>query len=139
MNPFKRTLLFRPPPHPLREPPRMGAGLPQPALRGSLGRSQDLFTYVSVGTVELEQADQATSSNTLAPYEMALLTMRGVAMLMPRYVDYWNGRAPVFSRYLVITNRVLSSKFTEYGKPNGPYWIDPTMPEVEDTHLGLPS
>ncbi len=88
--------------------------------------------------IELEQADRAYFEHTLAPHEMALRTMRGVTVLMPRYLDYTRNRAPVFSRYVVIRERVFSDKFYEFSdRPNGPYWVDPTTPEVKGAHLGL--
>jgi CRISPR-associated protein Cas5t len=138
VNPFKRALLFKPRLNLYVNRPEWESAFHSPHYAVVLGRSQDLFTYVSVDTVDLEQADDAYFEHTLAPYEMSLLTMQGVTILMPRYLDYQNGRAPVFSRYLVITDRVLSNKFQEYGKPNGPYWVDPTTPEIEGAHLGLP-
>jgi CRISPR-associated protein Cas5t len=64
--------------------------------------------------------------------------MQGVTVLMPRYLDYANKRAPTFSRYLVVKDRVLSDQFYTYGgQSNGPYWIDPTSPTVEGARLGL--
>jgi hypothetical protein len=69
---------------------------------------------------------------------MALQTMRGVTVLMPRYLDYNNSRAPTFSRYLVLQDRVSSSEFFEFSdRSNGPYWVDPTTPKIEGAHLGL--
>ncbi len=138
VNPFKRTLLFKPRITLYLNRPEWETAFRSPRYAVVLGRSQDLFTYVSVSTLDLEQATEAYFEHTLAPYEMALLTMQGITILMPRYVDYLNGRASVFSRYLVITDRVASSSFPEYGKPNGPYWIDPTTPEIDGAHLGLP-
>lgn len=138
VNPFERELLFRP-----RLTLYINRSDWEPAFHSPryavvLGRSQDLFTYSRVSVVELEQSDQAYFEHTLAPHEMALQTMRGVTVLMPRYLDYANNRTPTFSRYLVLQERVFSEEFFEFsGRPNGPYWIDPTTPVMKGAHLGL--
>jgi len=138
VNPFERELLFR---------PRLTLYINrfdwEPAFHSPryavvLGRSQDLFTYSDVSVVELEQSDRAYFEHTLAPHEMALQTMRGLTVLMPRYLDYANNRTPTFSRYLVLQERVFSKEFFQFsGRPNGPYWVEPTSPEVKGAHLGL--
>jgi hypothetical protein len=57
---------------------------------------------------------------------------------MPRYLDYARNRAPIFSRYVVIGKRVMSDEFIRFSdRANGPYWADPTTPEVKGAHLGL--
>jgi len=138
VNPFERELLFQPRLTLYINRPGWESAFRSPRYAVVLGRSQDLFTYTYVGTVELEQADRAYFEHTLAPHEMALQTMRGVTVLMPRYLDYARNRTPVFSRYVVIRERVFSDEFYEFSdRPNGPYWVDPTTPEVKGTHLGL--
>jgi len=138
VNPFERELLFRPRLTLYINQPGWGPAFRSPRYAVVLGRSQDLFTYTHIGMVELEQADRAYFEHTLAPHEMALRTMRGVTVLMPRYLDYNRNRAPVFSRYMVIKERVLSDNFYQFSdRLNGPYWVDPTTPEVKGAHLGL--
>lgn len=138
VNPFERDLLFQPRLTLYINRPEWEAAFRSPRYTVALGRSQDLFTYTSIGVVELEQAERAYFEHTLAPYEMALRVQRGVTVLMPRYIDYARNRAPVFSRYVVISEQVLSDDFYLFGDhPNGPYWIDPTTPEVKGAHLGL--
>jgi len=136
--PFERDLLFQPRLTLYINRPEWESAFRSPRYAVVLGRSQDLFTYTYVGVIELEQAERAYFEHTLAPHEMALRTLRGVTVLMPRYLDYARNRAPIFSRYVVIRDRVFSDEFYEFnGQPNGPYWIDPTTPEVKEAHLGL--
>jgi CRISPR-associated protein Cas5t len=138
VNPFRRSLLFKPRLTLYVNRPEWEPAFRSPRYAVVLGRSQDLFMYTSVETIDLVEAEHAYFEHTLAPYGMALQTMQGVTMLMPRYLDYSNGRAPVFSRYLVITHRVRSEQFHRFGsKPNGPYWVDPATPEDNGAHLGL--
>jgi len=138
VNPFERELLFQPRLTLYINRPDWEPAFHSPRYAVVLGRSQDLFTYTYVGVAELEQADRAYFEHTLAPHEMALRTLRGVTVLMPRYLDYARNRAPVFSRYVVIGKRVMSDEFIQFSdRPTGSYWVDPTTPEVKGAHLGL--
>jgi CRISPR-associated protein Cas5t len=138
VNPFERELLFQPRLTLYVNRPEWEPAFRSPRYAVVLGRSQDLFTYTHVGVVELEQADRAYFEHTLAPHEMALRTMRGITVLMPRYLDYARNRAPTFGRYVVIGKRMMSDKFFQFSdRSNGPYWIDPTSPEENGAHLGL--
>jgi CRISPR-associated protein Cas5t len=138
VTPFERDLLFQPRLTLYLNQPGWEPAFRSPRYAVILGRSQDLFTYTHISVVELEQANRAYFEHTLASHEMALRTMRGVTVLMPRYLDYARNRSPVFSRYVVIGGRVLSDEFYEFSdRSNGPYWVDPTTPEVKGAHLGL--
>lgn len=139
VNPFERELLFQPRLVLYLNRPEWIAHFRSPRYAVVLGRSQDLFTYTRVEVVELQQAERAYFEHTLAPHKMAVQVQRGVTVLLPRYVDYTHKRAPVFSRYLVIKDRVRSDQdFYRYGdQPDELYWIDPTAPDVEGAYLGL--
>ena len=138
VNPFERELLFHPRLTLYINRPEWEPAFRSPHYAVVLGRSQDLCTYTHVSVVELEQNNRAYFEHTLAPHEMALRTMQGITVLMPRYLDYTQNRAPVFSRYVMIKERVASDKFYQFSDQlNGPYWIDPTTPEAEEAHLGL--
>lgn len=138
INPFERELLFHPRLVLYLNQPEWELAFHSPRYPVALGRSQDLFVYTSVSTLTLEKADKAYFEHTLAPHEMALWTMQGVTVLMPRYLDYKRQRAPTFSRYLILKDRVFSTTFYEFeGERRGPYWIDPTSPEIDGMHLGL--
>ena len=105
-----------------------------------LGRSQDLFTYTSVSTVELQQAEHAYFEHTLVPHEMALQLGRGVTILMPRFVDYAKNRRPTFERYVVLQERVVlpSNDLPRFDHLSyGPYWADLTAPTIKDVPRGL--
>lgn len=139
VNPFKRTLLFKPRLVLYLNRPEWEAAFRSPRYAVVLGRSQDLFTYTSVSVVELVRAKHAYFEHTLAPYQMALQTARGYMVLMPRFLDYANGRAPTFARYVVLKQRAHSSNFLHFaGLPTeAEFWVDPSSPEDNGAHLGL--
>lgn len=139
INPFERHLLFQPRLTLYINRPEWEPAFHSPRYAVVLGRSQDLFTYTHVGVVELEQADRAYFEHSLLPHEMVLQVMRGVTVLMPRYLDYARNREPTFSNYLVLEERVhLPGEVLQFSHLSyGPYWIDPTTPKVKDAHLGL--
>jgi CRISPR-associated protein Cas5t len=130
VNPFTRHLFFRPHLVLYLNRPEWAPAFRSPRYAVALGRSQDLFAYTSVSTLELERANTAYFEHTLAPYDMALRAMRGIVTLMPRYLDYAYNRCPTFDRYTILRERVLLE--SEHG-----FWIDPTSPEVKGGHLGL--
>ncbi len=138
VNPFERDLLFHPRLTLYINRPEWEAAFRSPRYAVALGRSQDLFTYTSVSVIELDQAEHAYFEHTLAPYEMALRAMRGITVLMPRYLDYARNRTPIFSRYVVIGERVFSDDFYTFSnRPVSSYWIDPMTPEIKGMHMGL--
>jgi CRISPR-associated protein Cas5t len=138
VNPFERHLLFRPRLVLYLNRPEWAAAFRSPRYAVVLGRSQDLFTYTRVETVELAAAQQAYLEHTLMPYEMATATPRGYTVLMPRYLDYHNGRQPAFARYVVLHERVPTSELRTFvGRDAATYWIDPESPEDKGQHLGL--
>lgn len=140
INPFDRDLLFRPRLTLYINRPEWAPAFRSPRYAVILGRSQDLFTYTEVSVVELERAERAYFEHTLAPHKMALQTLRGVAVTMPRFLDYTRGREPAWGRYVVITERVHLPqddlpRFSHLSY--GPYWVDPITPELKGSHLGL--
>jgi CRISPR-associated protein Cas5t len=140
VNPFKRTLLFKPRLVLYVNRPEWEAAFRSPRYAVVLGRSQDLFTYTTVNVVDLVRAERAYFEHTLAPYGMALQTGRGYVVLMPRFLDYANGRTPTFARYVVLKRRVHSTEFLHFaGLPvETEFWVDPASPEGNGAHLGLP-
>lgn len=138
VNPFERDILFRPRLVLYLNRPDWMPHFRSPRYAVVLGRSQDLFTYTQITLVDLIQARQAYFEHTLLPHTMATQVLQGVTVLLPRYLDYANRRAPVFSRYLVVKDRVLTNNFYAYGMPSQTsYWIDPTTPTYKETQLGL--
>lgn len=139
VNPFKRTLLFKPRLVLYINRPEWEAAFRSPCYAVVLGRSQDLFTYTSVTVVELVRAKRAYFEHTLAPYRMVLQTGRGYVVLMPRFLDYASGRSPTFARYVVLKRRVHSSEFLYFADlpVETEFWVDPTSPEENGVHLGL--
>lgn len=139
VNPFRRTLLFRPKLVLYLNRPEWEDAFRSPRYAVVLGRSQDLFTYTAVTVVELTRAKRAYFEHTLAPYRMALQTGRGYAVLMPRFLDYAHGRAPTFARYVVLNRRVQSDDFWRFGNvpAETEFWVDPTSSEVDGALLGL--
>jgi CRISPR-associated protein Cas5t len=138
VNPFQRAMLFQPRLTLYLNRPEWEPVFRSPCYAVVLGRSQDLFTYTHVGVVDLEQADVAYFEHTLAPYRLAVQVARGVVVLMPRYLDYANRRAPSFARYVIIRDRVYTDEFLRYSNQSPErYWIDPTSLEIKGMHLGL--
>lgn len=139
INPFKRTLLFKPRLVLYINRPEWEGAFRSPRYAVVLGRSQDLFTYTSVSVVELVRAKRVYFEHTLAPYRMALQTGCGYVVLMPRFLDYANGRAPTFARYVVLNRRVHSTEFLHFANlpAETEFWVDPASPEDKGAHLGL--
>ncbi len=140
VNPFRRTLLFKPRLVLYINRPEWEDAFRSPRYAVVLGRSQDLFTYTSIGVVELVRAKRAYFEHTLAPYQMALQAKQGYVVLMPRFLDYARGRVPTFARYLVLNRRVQTYEFLQFADlspKSTEFWVDPTTPEVNGAHLGL--
>lgn len=138
VNPFKRTILFRPRLMLYINKPEWVDAFRSPRYPVVLGRSQDLFTYTGVSRVKLSLAGSAYFEHTLAPYRMALQTGRGYTVLMPRFLDYARGRIPSFGRYVVLPRRVYTADFIKYQEqPVEKYWVDPASPEEKGVRLGL--
>ncbi|MBC7105385.1 MAG: CRISPR-associated protein Cas5 [Firmicutes bacterium] len=138
VNPFRRTILFRPRLVLYLNRPEWAAAFRSPRYPVALGRSQDLFTYRSVEVVRLQLADHAYLEHTLAPYDLVRYTAQGIVVLMPRFLDYANNRYPSFGRYVVLHRRVHTGEFLRYqGEPAPAFWVDPTSPEIRGDRLGL--
>jgi CRISPR-associated protein Cas5t len=118
--------------------PEWEAAFKSPRYAVALGRSQDLFTFSQVSALELQRSDHAYVESTLLPYELGLRASRGVAVLMPRFVDYARNREPAFGRYIMLPSRVHSSDFLRFdGDQQRQYWLDPESPEVKGDQLAL--
>jgi CRISPR-associated protein Cas5t len=137
VNPFRRQLLFHPRLVLYVNRPEWEPAFRSPRYAVVLGRSQDLCTYTSVEVVELPTSDEAYLEHTLLPYRMAAQTLVGIAILMPRWVDYEHGRRPAFARYLLLQRRVLSSELIRVEGTVAQYVVDPDMPQVHSVPLGL--
>lgn len=143
VNPFERDLLFQPRLTLYINRPEWETAFRSPRYAVVLGRSQDLFTYTSVSVIDVRQEERAYFEHTLLPHDMALQIQRGVTVLMPRYLDYARHRTPTFERYVVLHEQVLlppepdddTYRFSHLSY--GPYWVDPTTPQVKGAHMGL--
>ncbi len=137
INPFTRHVLLYPHMVLYLNRPNWLEAFRAPRYPVVLGRSQDLACYTSVEVIELEQQADVYFEHTLLPYQMATQTAAGVVTLMPRWLDYWNNRRPTFDRYVLLQQRVPSSKFVLYDSVAPRYWADPTAPWYKGTPLGL--
>lgn len=137
VNPFTRHVLLHPCMVLYLNRPEWLEAFRAPRYPVVLGRSQDLACYTSVEIVELERRDDVYFEHTLLPYQMATQAAIGVVTLMPRWLDYWRGRHPTFDRYLLLQQRLQSSKLFRYGDEPVRYWADPTAPQSKGTALGL--
>ncbi len=136
INPFKREILFQPRLTLYLNRPEWIEAFRSPRYAVVLGRSQDLFTYTSFQTIELERMERAYFEHTLLPYAMAVQAGSGIVELLPRYLDYERKRTPTFARYLLLERRVLSDEFWE-AEPGARYWVDPTFTSYKEAYLGL--
>lgn len=138
VNPFYREIFFYPRLVLYINQPEWEEAFRYPRYAVILGRSQDLFTYTSVQTIELTQAPSAYFEHTLLSYTGTRYTDRGYMVLMPRYLDNERDRYPSFERYLAIHERVSSTQFLWFGvEASKFYWIDPTSSELHGEYLGL--
>lgn len=140
VNPFQRQMFFQPRLTLYINRPEWEPAFRSPRFAVVLGRSQDLFTYTNVSIVELEQADRAYFQHTLVPHEMALQLGRGLAVTMPRFVDYASNRQPTFAQYVVVHDRVVlpSDEVPHFEHLRyGPYWIDSAAPAFDGIPRGL--
>ncbi len=138
VNPFKRELLFQPRLTLYLNRPEWIDAFRSPRYAVVLGRSQDLFVYTSIQTIELQQVERAYFEYTLLPYDMAVEVGSGITELLPRYLDYERKRTPTFARYLLLEHRVYSDDFWKFEKEaTNTYWVDPTSPLEKEAHLGL--
>lgn len=141
INPFKRTLLFKPKLVLYLNRPEWMEAFRSPKYAVVLGRSQDLFEYTDIDIIDLQKRDKAYFEHTLVPYEMVLKIGQGYAVLMPKYLDYKNQRRPTFEKYLVLKRRVHSDDFIRFegyeGEINTEYLVDTETPEFRGAHLGL--
>ena len=131
VTPFVRELLFRPRLVLYLDRLDLTAAFRSPRYAVVLGRSQDLCTYPprAVQVVDLEQRDSAYYEHTLLPLAMGTQTRRGIAVMMPRYVDYRRGRQPDFAQYLMLNERVTLD--LTYARAES-VWCDPTAPTYKD-------
>ncbi len=141
VNPFTRSVLFRPRLRLYLNRPEWVERFRSPRYAVALGRSQDLFNYTRVEVVRLEYSERVYFEHTLAPYDLARRTGRGVAVLMPRFLDYTNRRRPTFERYVVLHRRVRLDQSDEFlqleSEGSLRFWADPTEPQVDGLSLGL--
>lgn len=138
VNPFRRSILFRPRLVLYINRPDWLEAFCQPRYPVALGRSQDLFMYREVSIVELAGADTAYFEHTLMPYDFTRRTGVGHVVLMPRFLDVRARRHPVFERYLVLQRRVYSREFVRYeGEPPLRFLVDPATADKEGICMGL--
>ncbi len=137
INPYIRGLLFRPRLVLYLNKPEWVDAFRYPKYPVALGRSQDLFSYRSVEIVDLIRGTNAYFEQTLVPYELVRHTSRGVALLMPRYLRYEEGRFPEFERYVMLRTRVHFSDLLDITGSPLDFWLDPTSNAVEGDYLGL--
>lgn len=138
VNPFSRHILFRPQMVLYINRPDWESAFRMPCYPVVLGRSQDLCSYSDIRIVTLEQQEQVYFEHTLLPYGMATQTAVGSVVMMPRWLDYARHRHPTFARYVILQRRVKSTELLRFGDaPIGPYWSDPTAPQINQIPLGL--
>lgn len=138
INPFKRSLLFKPKLVLYINRPEWLNYFSSPRYAVALGRSQDLFTYTDIRIIELYKEEEVYFEHTLAPYEFTMKTARGYSILMPRFLDYTKGRMPIFERYVVINQQIHTADSEEFLRTtNEQYWVDDSWPIIKGAKLGV--
>lgn len=138
INPFKRAVLYRPRLVLYLNRPEWLDAFRSPRYAVALGRSQDLCMYSDVRVISLTRANAAYFEHTLAPYDFTMRSPRGLAVLMPRWLDYRRRRQPVFDRYVMLRQRVHTMAGDDYTRLGAEqYWTDPDTPADRGAHLGL--
>lgn len=132
VTPFTRELLFRPRLTLYIDRPDLVAAFRHPRYAVVLGRSQDLCVYPPGGieVIELQQHDAAYYEHTLLPLAMGAQTRRGVAVMMPRYIDYHDKRRTSFAQYIMLKERVVSADVQTFGGAPTE-WCDVTAPRYK--------
>lgn len=137
VNPFRRQLLFFPRLVLYLNQPEWEPAFRSPRYPVVLGRSQDLCMYTNVQIVDLEPSETAYFEHTLLPYRMATQTESGIAMLMPRWLNYERRRQPTFARYVILQRRIFSTRLLLPEGERPVFHADPTAPQVDGVPLGL--
>lgn len=138
VNPFRRQLLFQPRLVLYLNRPEWAEAFRNPRYALVLGRSQDLCTYTRVEVIQAELRRDAYFEHTYAPQALTKRAIRGVSVLMPRWLDYRDHRFPTFDSYVILHRKVHTQELLLLGGEEPPeYWVDPTTQEVNGTHLGL--
>lgn len=137
-GPLNRELLFQPRLTLYLNRPEWAPAFRSPRYVVSMGRSQDLFSYTDVREVELQESTSAYLEHTLAPFEMSRRTGRGIAVLMPLYLDWSRNRYPTFQRYVVIHGRVHSRDLLLLQDEPLCFWVDPTSREIGGDQMAIP-
>ena len=107
MQPVRREFLYQPRLVLYITNLALAAAFRSPRYAVVLGRSQDLFTYTRVAEIDLLEADRAYVERTLLPGGVGRWAgLGGVAIAMPRYIDYGRGRAVSFGQYQMVRVRV---------------------------------
>lgn len=130
VTPFQRELLFRPRLTLYLNRLDLASAFQSPRYPVILGRSQDLCSYPprSIQIVTLERRAEVYYEHTLLPISMGAVTRRGIAVMMPRLLDYQQRRHPTFAQYLMLNDRVLASDL-QVVEELQPDWCDPTAPQ----------
>ncbi len=145
IKPFRRELLFRPRLTLYINRPDLVERFKSPHYVVVLGRSQDLFTYTSVNVIEAIKEDRAYYEHTLLPLEMLTRLRQGIAVTMPRFLDYHRQRALTSGQYVMLQNRVVYPAW-DSSDPDAPFvysgdpttrWIDPTARDATGVGRGL--
>lgn len=145
VKPIHRELLFRPRLILYINQPELAVFFKNPRFVVVLGRSQDLFTYTSVEVMEAITEQRAYYEHTLLPLDMLIRLRRGIAIKMPRFLDYRHQRSLTSGNYAMLRDKVvypaLDSTDTEAPILNNgdsfARWIDPTERDENKIGRGL--
>ena len=100
-----------------------------------LGRSQDLFTYTRVAEIDLIETEQAYIERTLLPGGPARWPGLGMAIAMPRFIDYRRNRQVTFGQYQMLQGRASQEDLPRH--PDHRYLVDPETEERNGCHRAV--
>lgn len=128
VQPVRREFLFRPRLTLYLNNVALAPAFRSPRYAVTLGRSQDLFSYTRVTEIDLQEATSAYIDRTLLPGGLGRWSGSGIAVAMPRYIDYSRGRRVSFGQYVMVPT-MLRPDLTPHPPPGDAYLIDPETEE----------
>ena len=106
VQPLRREFLFQPRLVLYLNRPDWLKAFIRPHYAVVLGRSQDLFTYTRITLVDLVEEPRAYVEHTLLPGALGEQVQSGVAISLPRFLDYGQERNPTFGQYVMVAGRL---------------------------------
>lgn len=135
MQPVRREFLFEPRITLYITNLELAHAFRSPRYAVVLGRSQDLFTYTRVTVIDLLPAERAYAEKTLLPVGTGRWASRGVAVAMPRFINYAHNRSVAFGQYQMVRSRIRLDE--ESGFEHQAFLVDPESDIHDGRHRAV--